>query len=64
MMAMKREHELHGRRKGRNYGVLLVLLAFIGLIFAVTIVKLGGNVKNPTADVESWGTTLFNWIFG
>lgn len=37
------EHEIHKRRRGRNYAVggALLLLAF--LTFAVTIVKLSGG---------------------
>lgn len=42
MMAIRTEHELHARRKSRNIGLLIVLLAFVGLIFALSIVK----VKN------------------
>ena len=38
-MALKVEHELHQRRKGRNYGVLLILLALIGIVFGLTVVK-------------------------
>ena len=37
---MHRDHELHGRRRGRNFGLLAVLLAFIVIIFGVTIVKI------------------------
>lgn len=44
---MHQDHELHRRRRGRNIGVLVVLLAFVALLFAVTIVKLGGNAANP-----------------
>ena len=58
---MRREHELHTRRKGRNVGVVGVLLAMMVLLFAVTIVKLGGNAGNPTSGA-SWGETLMNWI--
>jgi CHASE2 domain-containing sensor protein len=38
-MAMKVEHEVHGRRKNRNYGVLVLLLAFIAIVFGLTVVK-------------------------
>lgn len=41
------EHELHQRRRARNYAVGGVLLAMVLLIFAVTIVKLGQNAVNP-----------------
>jgi CHASE2 domain-containing sensor protein len=38
-MAMKVEHEVHGRRKNRNYGVLMLLLGFIAIVFGLTVVK-------------------------
>lgn len=38
-MALKTEHDLHARRRGRNKGVLLLLLAFVAMIFALTVVK-------------------------
>lgn len=34
-------HEIYGRRRSRNLGLGLTLLAFVALTFAVTIVKLG-----------------------
>ena len=60
-MGMDREHELHRRRKGRNGAVLVVLLAFVALVFAVTVVKLGENAANPSTNV-SWGESLMNWM--
>ena len=59
---MKTEHELHQRRRGRNWGVLGVLLALIVLLFAVTIVKMGPNAGNPSAQKGSWGDALMEWI--
>lgn len=44
---MHKDHELHKRRRGRNIGTLLVLVAFAVLLFAVTIVKMGINAGNP-----------------
>lgn len=38
-MALHQDHELHKRRAGRNFGLLAVLLGFVGLIFALTVVK-------------------------
>ena len=38
-MAIRVEHEVHQRRKGRNFGVGILLASFIGLIFALTVVK-------------------------
>ncbi|MEM7213180.1 MAG: hypothetical protein AAF479_15050 [Pseudomonadota bacterium] len=62
-MAIEREHDLHKRRRGRNFAVLAVLAGFAALLFAVTIVKLGDNVANPSASV-SWGESLMNWMRG
>ena len=59
---MEREHELHTRRRGRNIGLMTVLCVFVVLIFAVTIVKLGGNAANPSADV-TWGEAFWNWVY-
>ena len=47
-MSIKAEHELHGRRRSRNVGVGLTLLGFVGLMFALSVVKvtsLGGPVE-------------------
>ena len=41
-MAMKVEHEIHERRKGRNAGVGLLLLGLIGIVFGLTVVKVLG----------------------
>ncbi len=38
-MAIRVEHEMHERRKGRNYGVGLLLVGFIAIIFGLTVVK-------------------------
>ena len=37
---MHQDHELHTRRKGRNFGILGVLFAFVVLIFGLTVVKI------------------------
>lgn len=37
---MHRDHELHTRRRGRNIGLLAVLLGFIVLMFGLTVVKI------------------------
>ena len=39
-MALRTEHELHGRRRGRNVGVALMLAGFVVLIMALTYVKI------------------------
>ncbi len=38
-MTFRPEHELHKRRFGRNLGLGLTLAAFVGLVFALTVVK-------------------------
>lgn len=38
-MTIKVEHELHARRKGRNWGVGLLLVGFVGIVFGLTVVK-------------------------
>ncbi|MEL6682942.1 MAG: hypothetical protein AAFQ09_09890 [Pseudomonadota bacterium] len=39
-MAIRVEHEMHGRRKGRNYGVGVLLIGFIAIVFGLTVVKI------------------------
>ena len=38
-MAIRAEHEIHTRRKGRNIGVGLMLAAFVVLVLAITFAK-------------------------
>ncbi|SMY06576.1 hypothetical protein [Flavimaricola marinus] len=38
-MAIRVEHELHGRRRGRNTGVGLVLVGLVAIVFGLTVVK-------------------------
>lgn len=38
-MAFKPEHEIYRRRFGRNLGLGLVLVAFVFLVFGLTVVK-------------------------
>ena len=33
------EHEIHQRRKGRNVGVGLLLIAFVAILMGLTMVK-------------------------
>ncbi|MEM1382056.1 MAG: cytochrome C oxidase assembly protein [Pseudomonadota bacterium] len=63
---LQRDHELHHRRRGRNLGVLALLLGFAALIFAVTIVKVGGGegtVGNPSAaQGGGWFQGFVDWV--
>lgn len=47
LMDGREEHDLHKRRKGRNMAVGGVLLAFVMLLFGVTIAKMGDAVIKP-----------------
>ena len=38
-MAIRVEHELHERRRGRNSGVLWLLVGMVGIVFGLTVVK-------------------------
>ena len=38
-MAIKATHEIHERRFSRNRGVAIVLLAFVAIVFGLTVVK-------------------------
>lgn len=39
-MALRATHELHQRRFGRNLGVALCLVAFVAIVFTLTMVKI------------------------
>jgi len=49
-MAFRPDHELHRRRFGRNAGLGLVLVAFVALVFGLTIVKVKGGDKMQAYD--------------
>ena len=40
MVMQQVEHELHQRRRSRNLGLLAVLLAFVALVFGLSVVKI------------------------
>ena len=40
---MKRHSDRHQRQRGKNIALLVVLLALVGIFYAVTVVRLGGN---------------------
>lgn len=53
-MSFQPEHELHRRRFSRNLGVGLTLAAFIGVVFALTVVKV---MNLPHSDAAKPATT-------
>ena len=44
-MAIAKDHELHKRRFGRNIGLGLTLVAFVAIVFGLTIAKI--NTGEP-----------------
>ncbi len=53
-MNFNHEHEIHKRRFGRNLGVALVLVGFIGVIFGLTFVKVTrGDFEVPKIEVQN-----------
>lgn len=54
-MAIHKEHELHRRRFGRNMGLGVVLLAFVVIVFGLTVVKVSrqdANGNPPSAEAK------------
>jgi hypothetical protein len=49
-MAIRAEHELHRRRLSRNVGVGLVLVAFIAIMFGLTVVKVRSGASMEAFD--------------
>ncbi|MFK7746152.1 MAG: cytochrome C oxidase assembly protein [Roseobacter sp.] len=50
-MAIRAEHEIHTRRKGRNVGVGLMLAGFVVLVLALTFTKVtSGDFELPKAS--------------
>lgn len=53
-MSLRKSHEIHGRRFGRNVGVALTLVAFIVIIFGLTVVKVTrGDFEPPRAEAQN-----------
>ena len=50
-MGFRTEHEIHERRKGRNVGVGLMLVAFVVLVLALTFTKVtSGDFELPRIE--------------
>ena len=50
-MSIRVTHEIHKRRMGRNLGVALLLVAFIGIVFGLTVVKVtSGEFQVPKVE--------------
>jgi len=48
-MALSKQHEVHKRRFSRNLGLGIVLAAFVGLVFLLTVAK----VSDDGFDMQS-----------
>ncbi|MCV2871874.1 hypothetical protein OEZ71_06150 [Defluviimonas sp. WL0050] len=51
-MAIRQDHEIHTRRKGRNLGLGLVLGALVALIFGLSVVKISHLVEGKLPEEE------------
>ena len=51
-MALRVEHEMHGRRFSRNLGLGLVLAGFVVLVFALTVVKVTQGDRAHANDAK------------
>ncbi|GGH32169.1 hypothetical protein SAMN05444007_106109 [Cribrihabitans marinus] len=52
-MSLRKPHELHQRRFGRNLGLALTLAGFIVIVFSLTVVKVSrGDFLLPTGEVQ------------
>ena len=57
-MSFRPPHEMHQRRFSRNLGLGLVLVGFVALVFALTVVKvtqgavMHQNDGKPAAQIE------------
>ncbi len=49
-MAITQTHELHKRRFGRNLGVALCLVAFMAIVFGLTIAKIREGASMEAFD--------------
>lgn len=58
VMLPRVEHELHKRRRGRNLGLLVVLLAFVALVFGLSVVKITNGDMMEGYDHQPRATML------
>ena len=62
-MALRKEHEIHKRRSGRNIGVGILLAAFVVLVMALTLVKVtapGFQLPDSQTDSQTSSETEQN----
>lgn len=49
-MAFRPDHEIHRRRFGRNFGLGLLLVGFVAIVFGLTIVKVSNGNMSQAFD--------------
>ena len=52
-MSFPPQHDLHRRRFGRNVGLALVLVAFVGIVFGLTLAKTKREGAAPGTTVST-----------
>ena len=57
-MALARDHDLHRRRFGRNTGVALTLVAFVAVIFGITVAKISTGDMMEAYDHQPRASVL------
>lgn len=57
-MTLDKDHELHQRRFGRNMGLLVTLLAFVAIIFGMTVVKISNGALFEAFDHQPRASQL------
>ncbi len=51
-MPISQTHELHQRRFGRNLGVALCLVAFMAIVFGLTVAKIRQGASMEAFDLQ------------
>lgn len=57
-MAIRAEHELHQRRFSRNVGLGIVLMAFVFLVYGLTVAKMGTDPMDALTVIAPASTPV------
>lgn len=57
-MALRAEHDIHRRRRGRNVGLGLVLAGFVALVFGLSVAKIKGGAMMEAFDHQPRASAL------
>ena len=50
--------ELLRRRRGRNLAILLALIAFVALVYAISVVRIGAGIEASIREREELGLPI------